>query len=77
MAHYLLLLWTVFLLLAHCVACLWWSIGISDFNARIYTGRHPWVHPERILSASGARALLHPSVASLGMRYWTCMYLTR
>lgn len=70
----LLLLWLVFLLLAHCIACCWWALGNAQFNLRAVTGREPWPHPSRMLASGRAVAPLDPSVASLSMRYWTCMY---
>ena len=70
----LLLLWIVFLLLAHCVACCWWAIGNAPFNNYDSTGYQPWVHPSRLLGASGAAGTLDPEYSSLAMRYWTCMY---
>lgn len=66
--------WTMFGLLAHCVACGWWAIGHADFNKRDVTGFHPWVHPSRLSTASGASGSLHPTQSSFAMRYWTCLY---
>lgn len=70
----LLFAWTMFGLLAHCIACSWWAIGHAEFNARDITGFHPWIHPSRLSTASSASSSLHPTNSSFAMRYSTCLY---